>query len=165
MWTGLEDELLNACNRRILAAERRRGRLADENRRRARRSVRPTHEIPIDAPPLWSQPGFNPYQVRSNRSSIAHAIRTKLQARTYEPFEPHRMEIAKPGGGTRVVSVFPIADEVISLRLLKHCSTRTDRVSVRDPSPTDLTSAHRTRSVTCAASGAIKLGCLSPSTT
>jgi RNA-directed DNA polymerase len=119
MWTRLEDELLNACNRRILAAERRRGRLADENRRRARRSVRPTHEIPIDAPPLWSQPGFNPYQVRSNRSSIAHAIRTKLQARTYEPFEPHRMEIAKPGGGTRVVSVFPIADEVISLRLFK----------------------------------------------
>jgi hypothetical protein len=29
------------------------------------------------------------------------------------------VEIAKPGGGTRIVSVFPIADEVISLRLFK----------------------------------------------
>lgn len=119
MWTGLEDELLDACNRRILAAERRRGRIADENRRRARRSVAPTHEIPIDTPPLWSQPGFDPYQVRRNRRSIAHSIRVKLQARTYEPFEPQRVEIAKSGGGTRVVSVFPIADEVISLRLFK----------------------------------------------
>lgn len=119
MWSGLEDDLLDACNRRILAAERRRGRVADENRRRARRSTGPTYEIPIDTPPLWSQAGFDPYRVRRNRRSIAHSIRAKLQARSYEPFAPQPMEIPKPGGGTRTVSVFPIADEVISLRLFK----------------------------------------------
>jgi hypothetical protein len=165
VWTGPEDELLDACNRRILAAERRRGRIADENRRRARRSVAPPHEVPIDAPPLWSQPGLDPYQVRRNRRSIAHSIRVKLQARTYEPFEPQRVEIAKSGGGTRVVSVFPIADEVISLRLFKALLNKNRHASAHGPSRTDPTSDLRTQSATCAVSGGIQHVSSSPSTT
>lgn len=119
MWHGLESDLLEACNRRILAAERRRGRAADENRRRTRRSIGPVDLVDTEAPELWNEPGFDPFLVRKNRASIAHAIKAKLQARTYEPFPPQRVEIPKANGGTRVVAVFPIADEVISRRIFR----------------------------------------------
>lgn len=119
MWHELEQELKEVCDRKILAAERRRGRAVDENRRRSRRSWGVVDLVPVATPILWHRPEFNPHIVRRNRKSIAHAIRAKLQARTYEPFAPQSEEIVKPGGGTRVVSVFPIADEVISLRLFR----------------------------------------------
>lgn len=119
VWSGLEQDLLDACTRRILAAERRRGRATDENRRRTRRSTGPVELVSLDTPQLWALPGFDPYKVRKNRKSIAYSIRHKLQSRTYEPFPPQRIEIPKASGGHRVVNVFPIADEVISLRLFK----------------------------------------------
>ena len=42
----------------------------------------------------------------------------KLRAGAYTPSRPAGFQVPKPGGGRRTVSMFPIADEVISNRLL-----------------------------------------------
>lgn len=63
--------------------------------------------------------GFNPYVVRANRSAIAHSIARSLRDGSYRPRPPAGFEVAKPSGGHRVVSMFEIADEVVSNRVLR----------------------------------------------
>lgn len=120
MWWELDEEIGRVSRARIRDFERYMKRVHDENVRRRRRSVgSPTVER-VRRPPLWSvDPGFDPYHVRANRRRIAHAIESALRAGTYTPRPPAAVRVPKRDGGWRVVSAFPIADEVVSGRLYR----------------------------------------------
>ena len=120
MWWKLEEELLTASNRRIREFETYRRVVLDENARRRRRAVGAVPEREIQRPETWDlDRSHDPFHVRRNRKSIAHAIRAKLRSGTYQPQRPAGFYIGKPSGGNRTISSFSIADEVISLRLFR----------------------------------------------
>jgi RNA-directed DNA polymerase len=93
--------------------------LEDNVRRVERRSgVRPPKQVLL--PSYWAlEPGFNPYHVRSHAEGIAYGIQKALAARTYRPRPAVQFDVPKPGGGTRCVSVFQVADNAISRLVLK----------------------------------------------
>ncbi|WP_286310773.1 reverse transcriptase domain-containing protein [Agromyces mangrovi Wang et al. 2018] len=92
--------------------------MADENMRRRRRTRGTPPLREAIRPSIWEiDPGLNPYLVRARAPRIARAITAKLKAGTYTPGRPAGFTVPKPGGGERIVSMFPIADEVISSRL------------------------------------------------
>jgi len=69
-------------------------------------SYEPTH---------WSlNPHFNPFHVRSRADAIAHSIARKIRERSYEPEPALVLQIPKPNGGTRGITIFPVADAAIS---------------------------------------------------
>lgn len=118
MWHELEAEIRARATALIAEHEAHAKDVWDENKRRSRRSsVRPELRRVI-RPAVWEiDPGFNPYVVRSNAARIAHSITLKLKSDSYQPRRPAGFLVPKPGGGTRTVSMFAIADEVVSSRL------------------------------------------------
>ncbi|WP_076057580.1 reverse transcriptase domain-containing protein [Mycobacterium sp. IS-1264] len=133
MWWKLQQAIESAANRRIQNHERYAKWVFDENVRRARRCVGDPTRLRVQRPPLWDiSPGFDPYRVRAHASSIAHSMTSRLKRANYAPFEPAQFELDKPGGGTRTVTAFQIADEVISYRLLQSLSRKNlSRMSAR----------------------------------
>ncbi|WP_082282562.1 reverse transcriptase domain-containing protein [Mycobacterium colombiense] len=133
MWWKLQDAIVKAANRRIHNHERYAKWVFDENVRRARRCVGDPERLRVQRPPLWDiSPGFDPYRVRARAASIAHSMEARLKRGKYAPFAPAQFELEKPGGGTRTVTAFQIADEVISYRLLQSLSRKNlSRMSAR----------------------------------
>lgn len=88
--------------------------LEDRLRRIERRSsVKPKKRI--QSPSYWDvDDGFNPYHVRSHAAPIARAIELALRSKDYRPRPAVSFEVPKEGGGTRLVSVFQVADNAIS---------------------------------------------------
>ncbi|WIE80067.1 reverse transcriptase domain-containing protein [Curtobacterium sp. MCSS17_016] len=85
----------------------------DDERRRRRGSV--PARATLLRPTYWSvDRGFDPYHVRKNASAIARAINLALKAGSYSPKSPVAHSIAKPSGGERELSIFQIADSVVS---------------------------------------------------
>src|SRR5688572_15266988 len=79
--------------------------LADEQKRRQRRSTATIAPLVARRPGYWSLArGFNPYFARANATTIAHALRKQISDRTYAPRNPVIYEVPKPGGGLRDVS-------------------------------------------------------------
>jgi RNA-directed DNA polymerase len=69
-------------------------------------------------PSHWDlNPQFDPFYVRSRAKTIAHAIAKKIQNGAYEPSPALVLEIPKPSGGFRGISVFPIPDAAVSYYL------------------------------------------------
>ncbi len=78
-----------------------------------RTGTRPSKNILF--PSYWSiDRSFDPYYVRSRAETIGYAVVKALNARRYRPQPAISFEVPKEGGGTRVVSVFPVADNAIS---------------------------------------------------
>src|ERR1700719_4695646 len=84
--------------------------MSDESVRRTNRSGIPIAKE-LHIPAYWAvDRGFDPYWVRSNAKTIAYAIKRRLASRTYAPRPAISYEVPKSDGGSRIVSVFQIAD-------------------------------------------------------
>jgi RNA-directed DNA polymerase len=115
---GLEESIHQAARAKIAAYDRYLRRVRDENERRRRRSNVKTAQLSPRRPTLWDlDPAFDPFYVRARRKSIAHAIGKRLAAGLYVPYRPGGFYVPKGGGASRLVTAFPIADEVISRRV------------------------------------------------
>lgn len=62
---------------------------------------------------------FNPFYVRSRADSIAHSIANKIRNKTYKPNPSVIIEIPKPDGGKRQITISTIPDAAVSLYLFK----------------------------------------------
>jgi len=69
----------------------------------------------IRTPLQWAVASdFNPFVVRKRSHIIAKAIEERARAGTYRPKPALILEIPKPTGGTRNISVFPVADAALA---------------------------------------------------
>lgn len=57
---------------------------------------------------------FNPFYVRSHAPSIAHALARKIRAGEYAARPCLRVQVPKPSGGTRGISIFTVVDSAVS---------------------------------------------------
>lgn len=119
VWWELEDAIAMAAKRRIRKFEAYRKRVYDDNQRSDRRTLRPLVPREVKRPPLWADPGYDPYHVYYRRRQIAHAIRKALRDGAYKPRPPAPVPIRKKDGSIRTVAAYTIADEVISQRLYR----------------------------------------------
>lgn len=98
--------------------------IAEENRRRRRRSTAVTKALDVQTPEVWDyDDGFNPYHVRKRAEKIAKSITAAIRNGTYTPRRPSGFEVPKSDGTPRFVTTFQIADEVVS-SLLFHSLNR-----------------------------------------
>ena len=89
--------------------------LADEQKRRARRTTAGTKKLITYRPQYWSlAEGFDPYLVRARSARIGHAIQKKIAKKSYAPHSPYLHVIPKADGGQREICVFQVADSAIS---------------------------------------------------
>lgn len=87
----------------------------NEWRRRNERSLSPIARLKTDAPLWWQlDAGFDPYHVRRRADVIGHSIWNALKNNRYQPRSPVSLEIQKPQGGTRSLSVYQIGDSALS---------------------------------------------------
>ncbi|WP_232000496.1 reverse transcriptase domain-containing protein [Pseudomonas asplenii] len=85
-----------------------------EYERRSRRLLDPGEKL-VTLPPQWSvDKKFNPFYVNKNRKKIAHSISRKILLGTYIPNPPTHMNVRKPSGGYRTVSIYQIPDAAVS---------------------------------------------------
>jgi RNA-directed DNA polymerase len=76
-------------------------------------------------PSHWRvHPHFNPFHVRARASSIAHSIAGKVRDSAYAPNSALLLEIPKPAGGSRGISIFTIPDAAVSYYLLRNLGGR-----------------------------------------
>lgn len=119
-----EELLYNECRKLIQKHERYARELRKEDVRRKRRVTSP-NEGQILRPSYWDvSKGFDPYYVRSNASAIVYAVNRALSARDYTPRSPIAHKVPKNSGGTRTVSIFQIADSVVSREVFKSLSAK-----------------------------------------
>jgi hypothetical protein len=110
----LADQIHGEAMKLIRRHERYAQDLADEIRRRNRRTGG-DEKAQVLRPSYWStDSSFNPYLVRSRSDRIGRAIRVSLRERTYAPRNAVSFEVPKPDGTLREVSVFPVADSAVS---------------------------------------------------
>jgi RNA-directed DNA polymerase len=117
----VEQEIRREATRLILAQERRHRLHAEEQRRLNDRSTAPYRLPPSTVPPWWSiDDGFHPYKSRARSSRISHSIQSALIEREYAPRRPVALDVPKPGGDSRAVSVYQVADSAISKMLYEN---------------------------------------------
>lgn len=120
MWNRLAEDLRRRTDHEICEFERYRKRVHDENARRTRRSTDAPEAATVYRPATWGlDPGFDPFHVRKRQASIAHAVTLALRGGTYSPQRPAGFHVPKADGGQRLVSTFPIVDEIVSGRLYR----------------------------------------------
>lgn len=119
MWGSFELDLEHECARRLAESDRNLARLRTENGRRVRRSLGSPTLLPLVRPSVWNHPEFNPLHVRSNREAVAHAIEQSMRSFSYRPLPPRTLLVPKATGGHRTISMFPIADELVSRKLFE----------------------------------------------
>ncbi|WP_062078809.1 reverse transcriptase domain-containing protein [Demequina globuliformis] len=145
MWSGLEAHIRRRSLQLIREHEAYAKSVSDENKRRSRRSTQTVELKEVLRPESWSlNPGFDPYLTRPRAAAIAHAIEGALRSGSYAPRRPSGFLVPKSGGGTRTVTNFQIADEVVSRRVFDQLRRRNSaRFSARsfayrhDASPHD----------------------------
>lgn len=114
MWWKLDEAINESAKRQIQKFEKYARGVSDENLRRQRRDST-TRTVRINRPEYWKQaPGFNPYHVRAHARQIAFGITEKLKNGEYSPCKPAGFYVPKASGGKRMITVFEIADEVVS---------------------------------------------------
>lgn len=85
-----------------------------EFERKSKRLLDPGKKV-VTLPPHWSEDKkFNPFHVNKNRKKIAHSIAKKILLGTYSPNSPASMNVRKPSGGYRTVSIYQIPDAAVS---------------------------------------------------
>jgi hypothetical protein len=67
---------------------------------------------------------FDPFYVRSRADVIAHSIASEIRAETYKPKPNLILELDKPGGGTRQITVFTVPDSAVSHYLFRQLLQR-----------------------------------------
>ena len=94
-------------------------RVATMNRWRYEKRSGLSASLPATSEPVhWSaHPHFNPFYVRARLGKIAHAISEKIRLGTYEPHPVLVVEVPKPDGGTREISVLTVPDASVSYAL------------------------------------------------
>lgn len=86
-----------------------------ESQRRQKRSKSQLERLDTQRPLWWDVDlGFDPYHVRRRADVMGHAIWRALKQGRYQPRSPVQVDIAKPDGGTRDLSIFQIADSALS---------------------------------------------------
>jgi RNA-directed DNA polymerase len=112
-----EQELNAECNKLIARHERYVRELRDDDRRRTRRTGI-VHRGTVMRPPYWAiDRSFDPYRVRASISPISRALKLALRHHDYQPYNPIAYEVPKSDGATRIVSVFSVADSLVSRRI------------------------------------------------
>ena len=82
-------------------------------RNKRRFSDPPSKEI--KTPVYWSHDKkFNPFYVHKHSRQIAYSIAKKIKGGIYVPNPPHIMEVPKPNGKTRNITVYQIPDAAVS---------------------------------------------------
>jgi RNA-directed DNA polymerase len=119
MWGSFELDLERECARRLAESDRNLARLRRENERRVRRSVGTPLLLPLLRPSVWSHGEFNPHHVRSHNEAVSRAIEKAMRSFTYSPLPPRTLLVTKATGGYRTISMFPIADELVSRKLFE----------------------------------------------
>jgi len=116
----IADEIRREAKRQIVRHETRGRLIAEENVRRINRSTAAPVQLVLSRPGRWSiDDGFNPYLVRARAQRIGHSIRSALSSRQYRPRSPLWFEVAKPRGGSRLISVYQVADGAVSKMLFE----------------------------------------------
>lgn len=116
--SDLTNDIFDAASARIRIRERRRMEAYDEAKRRRRRSTTKIDDLESSAPLFWEyHPSHNPFRVRARAASIAFSIDRAIKDNRYVPLPPTGFAVKKHGGGSRTVTAFSIADEVVSKRL------------------------------------------------
>jgi len=67
---------------------------------------------------------FDPFYVRKHSGSIAHALEASIRRGDYKPRPSLRIEIPKPNGGTRAISIFTVVDAAVSYWLFQRLLDR-----------------------------------------
>ena len=112
---GISDAIRREATRLITRHERRIRAGIIESQRRQRRSRVSLPDLKTNKPTWWDlDPGFDPYHVRQRADNIGHSIDRSLRQNRYKPRSPVEVTIDKPGGGTRQLSVFQVADSALS---------------------------------------------------
>jgi RNA-directed DNA polymerase len=112
-----EQELSAECKKLITRYERYVRELRDDDRRRTRRTGF-AHRGTIMRPSYWAvDRSFDPYRVRSSIQPISRALKLALRHHDYQPYNPIAYEVPKSDGTTRIVSVFSVADSLVSRRV------------------------------------------------
>jgi RNA-directed DNA polymerase len=111
----IEQEIRKECHKHIA---RYMAKLRTANRDQDRFEAR-TGEHPLPAgvplPEHWAlDQQFDPFYVRSHIKSIAFSITRKIKSMQYEPKPAVRLQIPKPRGGSREISVFTVVDSAVS---------------------------------------------------
>jgi hypothetical protein len=113
----LDDALRAECVKLITRFELYARELRDDDGRRSRRTG-VMHRGNIHRPSYWQvNSAFDPYRVRASCAPIARAVGLALRAHDYSPLNPVAYQVPKPGGDKRTVSVFAVADAVVSRRV------------------------------------------------
>jgi RNA-directed DNA polymerase len=112
-----DSDLLEACRDMVRRQERYMRELRNDDRRRERRGTSPS-QANLYRPAHWSvDDSFDPYHVRSRSTLIAETINSRLKRGEYTPFNPVIHLVPKSKTEFRPVSVFPIADALVSRNL------------------------------------------------
>lgn len=120
MWWKLQEDLTAEATKQLKDFERYAKRVHDENARRKRRSTANPRMLTIDRPAIWAlDRGFDPFYVRARADSISHSVTDALRNGYYTPHRPAGFRVPKADGSQRLVSAFPIVDELISNRLYR----------------------------------------------
>jgi RNA-directed DNA polymerase len=116
----LADRIRAEAEKLIRRHERYARDLADEFKRRNRRTggnLQPT----VLRPDYWlSAPGFDPYVARARANRTAYSIRASLRGHAYESRNAVCYEVPKADGTTRSVSVFQVADSAVSRMIFQN---------------------------------------------
>jgi RNA-directed DNA polymerase len=111
----VEHEIRREAKRLIVSVEQRFRLHAEERKRIEKRSTAPHQLRPVERPSWWGvDQGFNPYRTRARAKQIGHGVQAALVDLSYRPRNPVERDIEKPGGGTRSVCVYQVADSAVS---------------------------------------------------
>ncbi len=121
----IEKQLLVECDkhiRRHMVTLRAAAAIRDKYHKR---TGKPAGQPQSRTPRHWSLDQlFNPYYVRSHAATIAHALSIRLREGSYKPRPSLRVQVPKPRGGTRGISIFTIVDSAVSTWLFKRLLER-----------------------------------------
>jgi RNA-directed DNA polymerase len=111
----LKTYLLKECDKQI-ARYMAKLRAAALDRERYERRTGGSAGIPkTTVPSHWTlDQQFNPFYVRSHIDSLSFTLAKQLRAETYQPKPCLRVQVPKPTGGTRGISIFTVVDAAIS---------------------------------------------------
>ena len=96
------------------------------NRKRfEQRSGQPAAKPKSSRPHHWDvNDHFNPFYVRRRLNTISHTIAKKIRDSTYQPSPVLLIEVPKPLGGTRGITISPVPDAAVSYWLGKRLIDR-----------------------------------------
>jgi RNA-directed DNA polymerase len=125
MESTIREQLIRECGKLISRHHMRVNQNIKYQDKYQQRTGQPSTAPQSYEPAYWSlNSHFNPFHVRARADVIAHSIARKIQNRTYVPEPALTLQIPKPTGGTRGITVFPIPDAAVSNYLFQTLRAR-----------------------------------------